>query len=42
MDGHVAVRTVLGVVAERKIMLTCWGSMMITSSHTTPRSVSFT
>jgi len=27
-------------VAERRIRLTCFGSMIMTSSHTTPRSAS--
>lgn len=34
--------TVLGVVAERKIIFAWSGNMMMTSSQTTPRSVSFT
>ena len=28
---------VFGTVAESKMMLTCSGNMMMTSSHTTPR-----
>ena len=39
---HSLNSTVFGVVAERKTMDTCSGSMMITSSQTTPRSMSFT
>ena len=33
---------VLGVVADKNTMLTWSGSRMMTSSHTTPRSMSFT
>jgi L-lactate utilization protein LutC len=31
---------VLGVVADKNIILACSGNIIITSSHTTPRSLS--